>query len=86
MTITTAINDVRWIIMQDDYGIKTSSIIRCNLMFETENKNTGSRRESNPGHLACAASILPLSYDNWTATNPHNSLYMHTISGCLVCD
>ena len=28
--------------------------------------------ESNPGHLTCAASSLPLTYDQWTTTSPHN--------------
>ena len=27
-----------------------------------ESEKAGSHRESNPGHLACAASTLPLSY------------------------
>ena len=31
-------------------------------------------KESNPGHLAWAASALPLSYDNWTTTSHHNPL------------
>ena len=37
-----------------------------------ESEKAGSRWELNPGHLACAASALPLSYDNWTTANPHN--------------
>ena len=40
-------------------------------------EKVSSRRESNPGHLACAASALPLSYDNRTNTSPHNSLYIN---------
>ena len=32
--------------------------------------------ELNPGHLACAASALPLSYDNRITTSHHNSLYV----------
>ena len=28
-----------------------------------ESEEAGSRQESIPGHLACAASALPLSYD-----------------------
>ena len=39
----------------------------------------GSHQESNPGHLACAASALPLSHDNWTTTNPHNPLQSSTV-------
>ena len=35
----------------------------------------GSHQESNPGHLTCAASVLPLSYDNQTTISPHNPLY-----------
>ena len=38
--------------------------------------NAGSHRELNPGHLACAASALPLSYDSWTTTSSHNPLYV----------
>ena len=41
-----------------------------------ESEKAGSCRESNPGHLACAASALPLSYDNRTATSPNNPLYV----------
>ena len=33
-----------------------------------ESKKAGSRLESNPGHLACGTSALPLSYDNQTTT------------------
>ena len=29
-----------------------------------ESEKAKSRRELNPGHLACAASTLPLNYDN----------------------
>ena len=29
-----------------------------------ESEKAGSHQESNPGHLACAASTLPLSSDN----------------------
>ena len=46
-------------------------------VFETKvekSEKAGSRRELNPGHLACAASALPLSYDNRTTTSPHNPL------------
>ena len=39
-----------------------------------KSEKAGSRRELNPGHLTCAASALPLSYDNRTTTNPHNPL------------
>ena len=41
-----------------------------------ESEKAGSHWESNPGHLACAASALPLSYDNRTTTSPHNPLYI----------
>ena len=40
-----------------------------------ENEKAGSHRESNPGHLACAASTVPLSYDNQTTTSPHYFVY-----------
>ena len=39
-----------------------------------ESEKAGSRRESNPGHLACAASALSLSYNNWTTTSRHNGI------------
>ena len=47
----------------------------CLLLNEAkieESEKAGSRWESNPGHLACAASALPLSYDNRTTMSPHN--------------
>ena len=40
---------------------------RCYEAKIEESEKAGSRRESNPGHLACAASALPLSYDNHSA-------------------
>ena len=43
-------------------------------VLEAKIEKASSRRESNPGHLACAASALPLSYDNRTTINPHNPL------------
>ena len=46
-----------------------------------ESEKAGSRQESNPGHLACAASALPLSYDNRTTTSPHNPLYTPVAAG-----
>ena len=45
-----------------------------------ESEKAVSRRESNPGHLACAASALPLSYDNQTTT----SLYIYCTGGTEV--
>ena len=47
---------------------------RCDEVKIEESEKARSRRESNPGHLACAASALPLSYDNWTTTSLHNPL------------
>ena len=46
-----------------------------------ENEKAGSHRESNPGHPGfsrqCSATELRLhSYSNWTATSPHNPLYV----------
>ena len=41
---------------------------RCFEAKIEESEKAGSLRESNPGHLACAASTLPLSHDNWTIT------------------
>ena len=43
---------------------------RCYEAIIEESEKAGSRRESNPGNLACAASALPLSYDNRTTTSP----------------
>ena len=51
---------------------------RCFEAKIEESEKAGSLRESNPGHLACAASTLPLSHDNWTITT---ILYMY----CLKC-
>ena len=55
-------------------------------------KKAGSRWKLNPGHLPCAASALPLTYDSWTTTNPHNPLYIlhrwyqsHTRQPLSVC-
>ena len=50
---------------------------RCYQVKKIE--KVSSRRESNPGHLACAASALPLSYINWTTTNPHNPLHARVV-------
>ena len=49
---------------------------RCYEAQIEESEKASSHRESNPGHLACAASALPLSYDNRTTTSPHNPLYV----------
>ena len=49
---------------------------RCYEAKIEESEKAGSRRESNPEHLVCAASVLPLSYDNQTTTSPHNPLYV----------
>ena len=35
-----------------------------------------------PEHLACIASALSLSYDNWTTTSPHNPLYVAAQTRC----
>ena len=39
-----------------------------------ESEKASSCQESKLGHLACAASALPLSYDNRTTTIAHNLL------------
>ena len=39
---------------------------RCYEAKIEESEKAGSCWESNPGHLACAASALPLSYNNRT--------------------
>ena len=41
-----------------------------------ESEKASTHEQSNPGLLACAVSTLPLSYDNWTTTSPHNPLYV----------
>ena len=61
-----------------------------------ESEKAGSRRVSNPGHLAYAASALPLSYDNWTTaqscksgteclshTPGNHSVRIVMVAGCL---
>ena len=58
------------------FNKKNKEKFRCYEAQIEESEKTGSRRESNPGHLACAASALPLSYDNRTTTSPHNPLYV----------
>ena len=55
----------------------------------------GSRRESNPGHLACAASALPVLC-HWSTTTgqppaliifyPLTEFWWHILNGCWVCD
>ena len=49
---------------------------RCYEARIEESENAGSHRESNPDHLACVVSALPLSYDNQTTTSPHKPLYV----------
>ena len=39
-----------------------------------ESEKADGCQESNPGHLACAAGSLPLSYDSQTTITPHNPL------------
>ena len=39
-------------------------------------KPEAARNQIQDTYLACAASVLPLSYDNQTATSPHNLLYV----------
>ena len=51
-------------------------IFRCYEVKIEESEKAGSCRESNPGHQACAASALPLSYNSRTTTSPHNPLYV----------
>ena len=50
-----------------------------------ESEKAGSRRKSNPGHLACAASALPLSYDNrkTTSTSPSSIYTAQVVLKCL---
>ena len=44
----------------------TKEKFRC---FWEESERAGSHWELNPGHLACAASALSLSCDDWTTTS-----------------
>ena len=39
-----------------------------------ESEKADSHWESNPGHLVCAISVLPLSYDTRATTSTHNPL------------
>ena len=55
---------------------------RCYEAKTEESEKAGSRWESHPGHLACAASALPLSCNNQTTTSPHNPLYV--LHRCLI--
>ena len=63
-------------------GIKR--IFRCYEAKIEESEKAGSRRESNPGHLACAASALPLSYNKRTNHQPPQSSIC-TAQGRLKC-
>ena len=56
--------------------MKVKEKFRCYEAKIEESEKAGSHRESKPGHLACAASALPLSYDNRTTTSTHNPLYV----------
>ena len=56
--------------------MKVKEKFRCYEAKIEESEKAGSHRESNPGHLACAASALPLSYNNQTTTSTHNPLYV----------
>ena len=62
-------------------------IFRCYEAKIEESEKAVSCRESNPGHLACAASALPLSYDNRTTTGPPQSSICTAQVGlkCLSC-
>ena len=51
-----------------------------------ESEKAGSHWEYNPGHLACAASALPLSYNNWHSPPPPSPtiLYIYCTGGTEV--
>ena len=63
-----------------------------------ESEKAASHWESNPGHLACAASALPLSYVQWPNNHQHSQtskfisgwplteFWWHILSGCRVWD
>ena len=51
-------------------------------MLSCESEKASSFWELNQEHLACIASAMPLSYDNWTTTSPHNPLYVAAQSRC----
>ena len=64
---------------------------RCYEAQIEESEKAGSRRESNPGHLACAASALPLSYDNgcggWWLSGCRSSVaskFLFILAVCLL--
>ena len=50
--------------------------VRIKRFLDVLRRKESEKAESNPGHLVCAASTLPLSYDNRTITSPHNPLYV----------
>ena len=52
-------------------GIKTYLML-WGIKFNRGKWKASSHQESNPGFLPWATSALPLSYDNWTTTSPHN--------------
>ena len=45
-------------------------------MLSCKSEKASSFRELNQEHLACIVSSMPLSYDNWTTTSPHNPPYV----------
>ena len=62
-------------------ALKTLSI-RREPMLSCESEKARSFRELSQEHLACIASAMPLSYDNWTITSPHNPLYVAAQTRC----
>ena len=48
-------------------------IAKYSMKKREENEKAGSHRESNPGHLVCAVSVLPLSYNNQLRTTSSQS-------------
>ena len=42
-----------------------------------ESEKAGSRRESDPGHLGCAAICIPLSYNSQTTAPAPTILVLH---------
>ena len=56
--------------------------IRREPMLSCESEKASSCQQLLQKHLACIASALPLSYDNWTTISLHNPLYVPAQTRC----
>ena len=50
-------------------------VIKRFQIFEAEIEESEKAGNKTQGHLVCAASTLPLSYDNWTTTIIYTYMY-----------